>query len=130
MKTKTPKQLKKKADDLFSIHIRKKYADSDGYVKCYTCDKAYPIKEIQCGHFVRRVHLSTRWDEDNARPQCFACNVWKRGNYDEFALRLVNECGTDILNRLNVRKNEICKMTKSKYETLISELEDKIVKLI
>ena len=128
MKKKTPAQLKKKADQLFSIYIRKKYAE-DGYVACYTCNKKHPIAEMQCGHFVRRVHLATRWSEKNCRPQCFACNVWKRGCYDEFARNLVLECGPEILDELNRQKNQTVKMTVSKYNKLIDDLINKIAKL-
>jgi hypothetical protein len=33
------KNLIKKLDAIFSEYIRRKYADKNGIVKCYTCDK-------------------------------------------------------------------------------------------
>jgi hypothetical protein len=121
MKKQTPAQLKKKCDQLFSLYIRRKYSKS-GMVKCYTCDSEHPVSEIQCGHFVRRVHLSTRWDEHNCRPQCFSCNVWKRGNYSEFAVRLQRE-DPNILEELAQKKNRTCQMKKGDYENLIESLK-------
>lgn len=121
--------LKKKADTLFSIYIRLRYANDEGYVTCYTCGNTHFWKEIQCGHFVRRTHLSTRWKSKNARPQCMACNVWRRGHYDVFSLRLVEECGVGILEELNRLKNEVCKMGIPAYKELIEKLKDKIDKL-
>lgn len=125
MPTKQSK-LKNKADKLFSQWIRRKYADGDGNVACYTCDRVKPWKEQQCGHFVSRTHLNTRWDEYNCRVQCGACNVLRRGNYDEFALRLVKEKGENVLKDLNKRKHQTRKMTKADYLELIEDLETKL----
>lgn len=122
----TPKKLKEKADKLMSEYIRRKYANKDGFTRCYTCDSPHPWKEIQNGHFVSRTHLSTRWDEDNCRPQCMACNVWRRGNYDVYSLRLIEEKGVGILEELNRRKNEIKQMKRVDYNELIEDLQEKL----
>lgn len=61
-----------RADTLFSIYIRRKYADWKGYVACYTCGKVAMWEKdgMQCGHFVSRDKKNTRYDEANARVQC------------------------------------------------------------
>lgn len=87
----TPSKLKKKLDKLFSVYIRTKYADSNGYVSCFTCATKKPWKEMQCGHFVSRLHLSTRYDEGNCRPQCKGCNIFGGGRVAAFANRLEAE---------------------------------------
>ena len=50
------KTLVKKLDAVFSEYIRRKYADKNGIVKCYTCNKkAYWKGEgMQNGHFISR----------------------------------------------------------------------------
>ena len=68
-KEKTKTWYKKKLDSVFSRYIREKY-EKDGKVPCYTCPHIGTVKTMQCGHFVPRQHMSTRWDEDNCRPQC------------------------------------------------------------
>lgn len=123
---KTPKQLKKKADELFSKYIRLKYSDFEGVASCYTCGDRRPWKELQNGHFVSRVHLSTRWDEENCRIQCYACNYLRRGHYDEFSRLLIKEKGVDILEELNRRKNTLKTMKRADYETLIEDLTFKL----
>lgn len=90
-KKKTVSQLKKEADRVFSIHIRLKYADDNGYASCYTCYAKKHYKELQNGHFVSRSHLSLRYDERNCRPQCVGCNIWGKGKVSEFGLRLEGE---------------------------------------
>lgn len=125
IKKKTTSKLKQEADRLFSTYIRLKYSEN-GNCKCYTCGSVYPWKEIQCGHFVSRTHLSTRWDPENARPQCFPCNVWRRGNYDLFALRLTQEKGQGVLVLLNEKRNALKQMKRKDYEELIEDLKEKI----
>lgn len=128
MKKVTPKKLKEKADKLFSEYIRQKYS-LNGLTSCYTCSTRLPWKEMQNGHFVSRVHLSTRWEEKNCRPQCMPCNIWRKGNYDEYSRNLVREMGPSILDDLNRLKNTIKQMRRADYELLIEELELKIKSL-
>ena len=104
-------QLKKQADKVFSLHIRTKYANWKGEVRCYTCDKVFTIKTIQCGHYVSRVYSNTRWLPENCRPQCYGCNVMKRGNMDEFAIRLEKET-PGILEKLNIWKHQTSTVVK------------------
>ncbi len=102
-KLKSISSLKKTLDSLFSLHIRNKYADWKGYCTCYTCGKVAPVKEMQCGHYVSRSCLSTRWDENNCRVQCPGCNVFKHGNYPAYTEHLLNEIGEEALKAI-IRK--------------------------
>jgi len=81
-------KIVKKLDIVFSKYIRSKYANKRGIVKCFTCDREYPIKNIQNGHFMSRKNYATRWEEDNCRPQCYGCNVMKQGMQYEYGKRL------------------------------------------
>jgi hypothetical protein len=103
----TGKKMKQQADSLltkadlvFSRWVRQFWANEDGLVKCYTCDIVLPWESMQCGHFVSRSQLWTRFDENNARPQCSTCNVTKRGNLEVYEDRLVGEIGEEKVDRL------------------------------
>lgn len=122
------KTLKEKADKLFSEYIRRKNS-IDGKTTCFTCGSVAPWKEQQCGHFISRVHLSTRWDEENVRVQCFPCNVWRRGNYSEFAKNLVRDEGPEILEKLSKKRAQTKKMGIGDYRELIESLKKKISNL-
>lgn len=115
MKSKTKTWYKKKLDAVFSKYIRQKYADSFGIVKCYTCPKAAPISELQCGHFVPRQYLSLRWDERNCRPQCYACNMLYNGQPSAFAARLEAET-PGIVKELEGKRKEIRQWTIPELE--------------
>lgn len=100
VKPPTITKLKKKADALFSKHIRTKYMDKNGFIRCYTCPFTGPINKMQCGHLVSRFYLATRYDERNCRPQCITCNVWRNGRTPEFAAKLQDELGQGIVEEL------------------------------
>ena len=109
----------KKLDEVFSIYIRKKYSDDFGMTSCYTCDKRGHYKDFQNGHYISRSYMAGRWEEQNCRVQCVGCNLFKNGNYTEYAARLVRDLGPDELDRLNSLKKIIRQWT-------IPELEERI----
>jgi len=104
LKKKSISQLKKQADDLVSQFVRRSTADWKGYNSCFTCGITKHYKELQCGHYVSRTYNNLRWSLLNLRPQCYSCNVMKRGNMDEFAVRLEKET-PGILKQLNMYKH-------------------------
>jgi len=111
--------LKKKLDTLFSIYIRQMY-EVNGLVECYTCGVQKPLKSMQNGHFWSRSNLSVRWDEDNCRPQCVGCNVYKSGNYIIYTTKLLKEIGQINFDKLMQKKTLTFKPTA---EWLKSQIE-------
>ena len=81
----------KELDRVFSQYIRRRNANLDGFVDCFTCGRSYHWKKIQNGHFMSRGRYSTRWDEENCRPQCYGCNVMQQGRQYDFGLNLDRE---------------------------------------
>lgn len=131
-KTKTPKQRAvEEADKYFSLYIRLKYADWRGYVKCYTCDKVLQAiaDGMQCGHFVSRSCHKLRWDENNARPQCYGCNISKKGNYIEYTLRLIKELGKKKVDELAKLGKDLTHMTTADYQRIAKKYKDKYTKI-
>lgn len=98
--TKTVSQLKEILDGEVSLYVRTKAANWKGEVRCFTCDKVFTVKTIQCGHYVSRIYTNTRWFLENLRPQCYSCNIKKNGNTQEFGARLDREKAgtTQMLN--------------------------------
>jgi hypothetical protein len=96
IKTKPVSYYKKKADKLFSDFIR----DRDGW-KCLTCGKEGDNKSIQCGHYETRGCIQLRYHEKNAHAQCVVCNIFKKGNYPVYAVKMLEKYGPDILYELD-----------------------------
>lgn len=127
----TRTKLIKKLDAIFSEYIRRKYADKNGIVKCYTCNKkAYWKGEgMQNGHFISRSSRILRWNEQNCRPQCYACNCMRYGQNYIFAMNLNKEYGYDIAAELLQRSRQIIKQTDYELEDLIKRYKDFVDKM-
>ena len=109
------KSLVEKLDKVFSIYIRRRYAIND-IAKCVTCGKEDNWKSLQCGHFMSRKHLSTRWNEDNCQVQCAGCNVFRYGEQYKFSLYL----GDKLSEQLHIQSKQICKFTDVELQEKIN----------
>ena len=101
---KTEKQkARDRADQWFSRYIRIKYSVDAYYMlvaNCYTCGRIHPIKHLDCGHYINREHISVRFNENNARPQCTYCNRYRSGKHFDFGVKLAKEIGAEEFDNL------------------------------
>jgi hypothetical protein len=118
---KSLKVLRKKAWDACSIYVRQFYADSNGMVKCYTCQTVKPITEIQAGHAIGGRSNAVLFDTEIIRPQCVHCNVFMRGQYPIFTLKLIKEHSAEWFERKLNDSRQIIKMYREDYEQLIAD---------
>lgn len=93
----TKSKLVKKLDIVFSRWVRLSNSDDKGYCECVTCNKKVHWYDIQAGHFMSRRHYSTRWDQDNVKPQCKACNIFGQGKQYEYSIYLGKSVSDDLL---------------------------------
>lgn len=125
--TKKPDTPQKTLDKVFSLYIRQKDTDHDGYVKCATCPVIRHWKVMQCGHWKRRGNLATRYVEENCAPQCEECNCDNNGEPEKFEQYIESKYGSMVVIKLEQLANSICKdypyeeQTK-KYRNLLKEL--------
>lgn len=124
----------KLADTYFSRFIRVKHSDF-GRCTCYTCGIIKDIKEVDNGHYMKREHKTTRYHENNCRPQCKICNgdTKHNGKQAEFRVNLVNEIGEDevskieLLSRQTMNANyKFYKDTSDLYRNKLNELQKKL----
>ncbi len=112
----TISSLKKKADKTFSEWIRKR----DNYV-CFTCGKKGDKSSMQNGHYISRSINILRYSELNCHCQCIGCNVFQHGNIPEYAIRLQQKYGEDILQTLHKKKQEFHQFKKEELEDIIQK---------
>mgnify|MGYP001298670830 CR=1 FL=1 len=101
--TSEKKKALKLADSWFSKYIRFKnayYHSGMYYCRCYTCNNEYPILTMDCGHWQKRQHIATRFNENNARPQCTSCNDYNKGEYAKFEVNLIDEIGLEETEKI------------------------------
>lgn len=116
------------ADTIFSRFIRLKYANENGMVKCYTCDKLQHWTMVDNGHFVKRSHLYTRWLESNCRPQCKSCNQMDYGNILVYRERMEKE-NPGQPEYLQDSCKVVYKPTREEIRQVISEYTPKVKEL-
>ena len=118
--------LIKKVDRVFSLYIRLRDSDDNGFVHCFTCGVRRHFREVDCGHFMSRACLSTRWNEHgNCEAQCKYCNGFRSGEQYQFAKNLDAKYGKGTADGL-VR---LSKQT-TKYSTAdLQEMYDKYKRL-
>ena len=133
-KKKLPKQkskstLIKKLDTVYSLYIRNRDIDNNGLAKCFTCGKRDIPKNLQCGHYWSRRHLSVRWEEANTEVQCYYCNIECEGNKPAFTQALIRKHGAGILDKLEWKKNNDFAPDSFTLEILIKEYTEKLKQL-
>lgn len=121
-KASSPSKLKKELDRVFSLFVRQYHAK-----RCFTCGKETNL--LQCGHFIPRSYLATRWDFDNCRPQCVGCNIWGRGKLLDFEDNLIKEIGLDRVTALKQKRREVWKLKPEWYVHQINKYTQALVKV-
>ena len=129
MGLKTISKLKKELDKWFSLYIRLRGADDNGNNQCCTCGTIDNWKKLQCGHFVSRKHLATRFHEMNCFPQCVSCNIFKYGEQWKFGQFLDRNLGEGVSEELVILGYTICKISRSDYEEKITYYKSVVNKI-
>lgn len=130
MKSPSLRKLEEKLWTVFSLWIRKRHADKDGYVACYTCGVRKHYKELQAGHYIKRARKILKFDERNVKPQCVACNLYRDGNQDAFAEHLELDYGHGILQEFGKLKWQEKRWTRQELEDLITHYKSLSVEKI
>ena len=119
------KKLIEKLDKVFSLYIRQRNAEN-GIVRCFTCGMLFNWQLTDCGHFVSRKKIPTRWEEKNCAVQCKSCNIFSEGNKYIFGKKLNEKYGEGTAERLIIKSNNISKITEFELGLLIKEFEQKL----
>lgn len=121
--------LKNKLDILFSKYIRLRDANGTEYATCVSCGKIGLWQEMDCGHFVSRRHLATRWDEFNAHAQCRHCNRFRPDQYIDYTRWMLDKYGMAIVDELTNKKHEPYKVTRMDLQQMIDDYATKLARL-
>jgi len=113
-----------KLDRLFSLFIRKRDCTPIG--RCISCGKIITFETCDCGHYINRKHMSTRFDEMNCNAQCRACNRFDEGAIQGYRKGLIEKYGHHVVEMLEIKKFNICPMKEADLDILIKYYLDKI----
>jgi hypothetical protein len=119
------KKLVKKLDIIFSKYIRARDS-SNGTFKCCSCGQYKPYEQADCGHFINRRWMSTRFREDNCHAQCRSCNRFDEGNAVGYTMFMIDKYGKKHVEYLQAIKNAGYKYSDFELEVLIKEYKQKL----
>jgi len=119
------KQLIAKLDKLFSKFIRLRDTPNNIF-KCCSCGQIKDYKQADCGHFINRRWMATRWREDNCHAQCRSCNRFDEGNAVGYTMFMINRYGKEHVEYLESIKNTGWKPTEFELQVLIKEYKEKL----
>lgn len=70
------------------------------YGLCITCGNRHSLKELQAGHFISSRYSSTKYDERNIHAQCYACNIYRKGNTAKYFIAMEQLYGRVVVDEL------------------------------
>ncbi len=118
-----------KADTLFSEWIRRRRADVNGYAVCIMCGLKKHWRQMTNGHFKKRRHLSTRFEDKNCEVLCYDCQRESEEHpimEEKFAAVFVGHYGPEVLEWLEQKKNSMVHLRDADYKQLCEEIKRKI----
>lgn len=101
----TTSQLKKRVWKEFSILIRTRDADEQGYVQCVTCEARHLWNsgDIHAGHWM---HGRLDFDERNIHPQCKICNYYSSTKVSAaYSVFMARTYGAEVMDELRLLGN-------------------------
>ena len=123
------KTLEKSLDRYFSLYIRLRDTDENGYFKCPTCGRVLPFEKADCSHYWSRSHKSTRWYEDNCCAECSYDNRMNSSHLDGLGRHLRKKLGEQKFEMLNWLHNQPYKLTEFELAELVKMYQKKIIEL-
>lgn len=125
----TRSKLVEKLDRIFSeyIRLRDSFQTQGGLMfRCISCGKIKPYDEADCGHYVNRAHMATRFSEDNCNAQCRSCNRFDEGNIYNYRRGLVGKIGEARVLLLESQKHKSVKISDYELAILIEEYKKRV----
>lgn len=126
----TEKQkLTRKLDEVFSKYIRLRDMMPGRVFRCISCGRVLPIEQADCGHYINRKNMSTRFSERNCNAQCRSCNRFDEGNMSGYRIGLVKKRGEAVVLLLEAMKNETRKFTEWELKVMIEHYQREVKRL-
>lgn len=126
-KDKSLPDLIRELDTVFSLFIRQRDSNTDGYGKCVTCMTYDHYTEMDCGHYASRKHGSTRHDEQDCAMQCKTCNRMKDGEEEKFAMAIDRRYGQGTSAALKRKAKQTLKLSRAEVKEKIEHYKSLVI---
>ncbi len=119
----------KKLWDAFSLYIRLRDSDENGYCTCFTCGRVDLYKYMDCGHGIGRQHLGVKYNEKNNHAQCKVCNGFEGGKREMYKIKMDEKYGKGTWELMEVLGRKPSKMGRFEFEQLAVYYTNKVKEL-
>ena len=107
-----------RCDTAFSLFIRYRDAMPSGFFRCISCGKIKPFPKADCGHYINRQHMATRFNEINCNAQCSHCNRFMEGNIQGYRRGLIAKYGESKVELLEAMQHETNKLSEFELDVM------------
>jgi len=111
-------------DRWFSRFVRLRDSDENGFIKCCTCGRQKHWKDCHNGHYVKRGHQATRYDEKDCAAMCVYCNMKRNGEEQAHRLYINHKYGEGTAELLKLKGKAPFKMLPEEYEEKIKHYKE------
>lgn len=94
--------------------------------RCVTCNRIYPFKKLQAGHFVAGRRGENLLDERGIHAQCYGCNVCDHGRTLDYLDYMLGAYGPAVVDELRRKANTPTHYTAEDYRDMEREYLRKI----
>lgn len=122
-------KLKNRLDVVFAKYIRLRDVMPNGMFRCISCGNILLFDESDCGHYINRQHMATRFSEKNCNAQCRKCNRFDEGNIQGYRRGLIAKYGEATVSMLEAMKTQINKISDFEYQTMIDHYRKEVKRL-
>lgn len=96
-----------KADKVFQQWVRLRDFAGRETIPCFICGTPIGFKGSQPMHFIRRGVMQLRYDPDNCKTGCVSCNVFLKGNYVAYTLKMIALYGKEKVDAMFAEQNRL-----------------------
>lgn len=112
-------KLIRKLDFYLSKFVRLRDVGENGNFRCISCGRVLSYEWMDCGHYIPRANMATRFNERNCNGQCFKCNRLQDGMSREYRKGMLEKYGIDEVAKLESLKNTTRQWENFELEELI-----------
>jgi 5-methylcytosine-specific restriction endonuclease McrA len=87
-----------KLDKVISLYVRLRDSREFKYkyFRCISCGRVLPLEQADCGHYMSRRHMNTRFNTNNCHAECRHCNRFSADHLVGYRKNLVMKLGTMV----------------------------------
>jgi hypothetical protein len=119
----------KKLWKAFSLYIRLRDTDENGYGSCITCGRVIHYTKGDCGHGIPRQHKATKYHEFNNFLQCKRCNGFEGGKREVYKEEVNRRYGDGTWEKLEVMSRSVCKRGQFEIDVMTTHYLKEVEKL-